>query len=461
MKKKSNKIWYILGGTIVGLVILLVVAKQAGWIGKEKRTEVETAVVTTSNLVEVVAASGKIQPELEVKISPDVPGEIIGLYVQEGDSVKKGQLLVKIQPENYVSVVDRFRAGVDQAKASAEQSKAAIARAESQYLRAQLDFNRQQKLFNDKVISRAEIEVAEANFKIAKQDLDAAKSSYEAARYGIASANAALKDAQENLRKTNIYAPINGIVSKLSVELGERVVGTSQMAGTEIMRIANLNNMEVKVNVSENDIVRIAMGDTADIEVDAYTYTNKKFKGIVTEISNTANNAGGTLNAASSATDAVTEFEVNIRILPSSYRDIINIKEGKRYPFKPGMTATVDIVTETRKNAITVPIAAVTTRKDEKKEEDVDTKPADSSVEKTDKQVKPKEIIFVYKDGKSVAREIKTGITDTSAGTIEVLSGLKKGEEIIVGPYLEVSKNLQEGSLVSKKGKEATPEKKK
>ncbi|MFN4086418.1 MAG: efflux RND transporter periplasmic adaptor subunit [Spirosomataceae bacterium] len=461
MKKNSKKIWYILGGTVAGLVILILVAKQAGWIGKEKPTEVELAEVTTSNLTEVVAASGKIQPELEVKISPDVPGEIIGLYVQEGDSVKKGQLLVKIQPENYASIVDRFRAGVDQAKASAEQSKAAIARAESQFLRAQLEFNRQQKLFSDKVISRSEYEVAEANFKIAKQDLDASKASYEAARYGIASANAALKDAQENLRKTNIYAPINGIVSKLSVELGERVVGTSQMAGTEIMRIANLNNMEVKVNVSENDIVRIAMGDTADIEVDAYTYTNKKFKGIVTEIANTANNATGATNAASTSTDAVTEFEVNIRILPSSYRDIVDVKGGKRYPFKPGMTATVDIVTEMRKNALTVPIAAVTTRKDEKKEEEVDTKKEVSDVEKIEKPVKAQEIIFVYKDGKAVARQIKTGITDTSAGTIEVLSGLSKGEQIITGPYLEVSKNLKDGDLVTKKVAEVKKENKK
>jgi HlyD family secretion protein len=453
MNKKSNKLWYILGGLVVALGIFLVIAKQAGWIGKEKPTEVEFAKVSVSNLTEVVSASGKIQPELEVKISPDVPGEIIGLYVKEGDSVKKGQLLVKIQPENYVSVVERFKAGVNQAKASAEQAKASISRADSQYLRQKMEFDRQKRLFDDKVISKSDFETAETNLKIAKQDLDAAKSNYEAAKFGISSADASLKDALENLRKTNIYAPINGIVSKLAVELGERVVGTSQMAGTEILRIANLNNMEVKVNVSENDIVRISVGDTALIEVDAYTYTDKKFKGIVTEIANTANGAGGSTVAAASSVDAVTEFEVSIRILPSSYSDIVDAKAGKKYPFKPGMTATVDIVTNTRSGVLTVPIASVTTRGKEKKSGDTDTKEPEENVEKVEsgKKEKPKEIIFVHNNGKVVAKEIKTGITDTSAGTIEVISGLSKGEEVVVGPFLEVSKNLKDGDMVTAK----------
>jgi len=284
MKKKSNKIWWILLGVLVVLLLAFLVAKKQGWIMAEKPTEVELGKVSSVTLVETVSASGKIQPEVEVKISPDVPGEIIALYVKEGDSVKKGQLLLKIQPENYISVVDRFRAGVNQSRATAEQTKASIARAESQLLRTQMEYNRQKKLLADKVISQSDFETAETNLKIAKQDVDASKSNYEAARFGINSAEAALKDASENLRKTNIYAPMNGIVSKLAVELGERVVGTSQMAGTELLRIADLNNMEVRVNVNENDIIRVGLGDTVIVDVDAYSASGKKIQ----RISNTS-----------------------------------------------------------------------------------------------------------------------------------------------------------------------------
>lgn len=457
--KKSNRIWWILGGVVVALILFLVIGKKAGWIGKEEIAEVEFSTVTTTELTETVSASGKIQPEVEVKITPDVPGEIIGLFIKEGDSVKKGQLLLRIQPENYVSVVDRFKAGVDQAKASSEQAKASIARAESQLLQRQTELNRQKKLYEDKVISKAEYETADIAFKVAKQDLEAARSTYEAAKYGIKSAEASLKDASENLRKTNIYAPMSGIVSKLDVELGERVVGTSQMAGTEMLRIANLNNMEVRVNVSENDIVRVSMGDTVIIDVDAYSTANKKFKGIVTEIANTANGSGGALAAASNSTDAVTEFEVRIRILPSSYSDLINKTAGKRYPFKPGMTATVEIITERKSGVLAIPIAAVTTRSaDDSKADEGDKKEEDSEEAEDSEQApapqkkdKPKEIVFVHKNGKAVAREVKTGITDTAAGTIEVTSGLQKGEEIISGPFIEVSKRLKEGSAVKKK----------
>jgi HlyD family secretion protein len=393
-----------------------------------------------------------------VKISPDVPGEIIALYVKEGDSVKKGQLLLKIQPENYVSVVDRFRAGVNQSRATAEQTKASIARAESQLLRTQMEYNRQKKLLADKVISQSDFETAETNLKIAKQDVDASKSNYEAARFGINSAEAALKDASENLRKTNIYAPMNGIVSKLAVELGERVVGTSQMAGTELLRIADLNNMEVRVNVNENDIIRVGLGDTVIVDVDAYSASGKKFKGLVTQVANTANGAGGTLTgAASNSTESVTEFEVRIKILASSYRELIDLRKGKKYPFKPGMTATVDIVTATKPSVISVPISAVTTRiegkdKDTKKANDEDGMGLGAVTEEADsKKEKPKEIVFINDKGVAKKREVKTGITDTSAGLIEITSGLKAGEEIISGPFLEVSKKLKDGDKVAKK----------
>jgi HlyD family secretion protein len=457
MKKRSNKIWYILLGVLVVLLVAFLIAKKKGLIMAEKPTEVELAKVAKVNLVETVSASGKIQPEVEVKISPDVPGEIIALYVQEGDSVVKGQLLLKIQPENYVSVVDRFKAGVNQSRASAEQSKSSIARAESQLLRAQMEYNRQKKLLEEKVISQAEFETAEANMKIARQDLEASKSSFEAAKFGINSAEAALKDASENLRKTNIYAPMSGIVSKLAVELGERVVGTSQMAGTELLRIANLNNMEVRVNVNENDIIRVGLGDTVIVDVDAYATSGKKFKGLVTQIANTANGAGGSLTAATSnSTESVTEFEVRIKILPSSYQDLINVGKGLKYPFKPGMTATVDIVTNTKSSVLSVPISAVTTRVAGKEKKENAEEEDGMGLGAVDKEVEgkkeiPKEIVFINDKGVAKKREVKTGITDTSAGLIEVISGLKEGEEIISGPFLEVSKKLKDGDKVAKK----------
>jgi len=452
MNKKSNKLWWIVGAIALVFIAALLIAKQKGLIGKEKPTEVEFTTVEKSNLTETVSASGKIQPELEVKITPDVPGEIIGLYVEEGDSVKKGQLLLKIQPENYISVVERFRAGVNQSKAAAEQSKSQIARAESQLLRAELDYKRQQQLFDDKVISKADFEISDTNFRIAKQDLSASKSNYEAAQFGIRSAEANLKDASENLRKTNIYAPMNGIVSKLDVELGERVVGTSQMAGTEMLRIANLNNMEVRVNVNENDIVRISNQDKAIIDVDAYSSDNKEFLGIITQIANTANGSGGSLSANANSTEAVTEFEVRINILPSSYKELLG---RNKYPFKPGMTATVDIITESKNNVIAVPISAVTTRtgKEENKE-DGNRMGLGAVKEDITSKEKPKEIVFINENGVAKERVVKTGITDTEAGTIEILEGLAVGEIIISGPFIEVSKRLKDGALVSEKKKE-------
>ncbi|WP_259015260.1 efflux RND transporter periplasmic adaptor subunit [Emticicia fluvialis] len=454
--KKSNRIWLILGGVVALLVIFLLIAKSAGWIGKEKLTEVELVKVGKTDIIETVSASGKIQPEVEVKITPDVPGEIIGLYVKEGDSVKKGQLLLKVQPENYISITQRAEAVVNQSRASAEQAKSAIAQAEARLIRTQAEYNRQKKLYEEKVISAADLEIAETNLKVAKQDVTASKANLEASTYNIRSAEAGLKDASENLRKTSIYAPMNGIVSKLGVELGERVVGTSQMAGTEMLRIANLNNMEVRINVNENDIVRVSLGDTANIDVDSYALTGKKFKGIVTEIANTANGAGGTLAAASSATDAVTEFEVRIRILPESYRDLVDRKARKVYPFKPGMTATVDIITEKKEKVLSVPIAAVTTR-DANNEEKKDQQGPDSEGNtnepaKAKKKEQPKEVVFVLgADNKVKTREVKTGITDTVAGTIEIKEGLKEGESIVSGPFIAVSKKLKDGDLVGKK----------
>ena len=451
MKKKTKNIWWILLGILVALIIFLIVGKKAGWFGAEKPSPVEISVVGKGDLIQSVSASGKIQPEVEVKITPDVPGEIIALYVKEGDSVQKGQLLLRIQPENYISLVDRSKAGVNQSIANAEQAKSAIARAESQLVRAQSEFDRSKKLLDQKVVSEAEFQTAQAALMAARQDVASSKANYDAAKFGINSSQAALKDASENLRKTNIYAPMSGVVSKLAVELGERVVGTSQMAGTEMLRIANLNNMEVRVNVNENDIIRVGVGDTVIVDVDAYTELNKKFKGIVTQVANTAIGSGGS-TAASNSTESVTEFEVRIKILASSYTELIDVAAGKKYPFKPGMTATVDIITDKKNGVLSVPISAVTTRSQDKdvitEEDSENSRFGAVKVEPTVSKERPKEVVFINDNGVAKLREVKTGITDISTGNIEIISGLKVGEKIVTGPFIEVSKRLEDGSLI-------------
>ncbi len=452
-KKSSSRLWWILGGVVLALGAGLVIAKQSGWIGKVKPTEVEFAKVKKIDIIERVSASGRVQPEVEVKISPDVPGEIIGLYVEEGDSVVKGQLLVKIRPDNYDALLARAQAAVNSSKADVERAKATLAQSSAQLIRAKADYERNKKLQADKVVSDADLERSEADYGVALQNVEAAKASISASKFNVQSSEAALRDAAENLRKTTIYAPQSGTISKLNVELGDRVVGTSQMAGTEMMRIANLNNMEVRVDVNENDIVRVHLGDTVDIEVDSYA--DRKFMGLVTEIANTANGmaSSGATSAASNSTDAVTEFEVKIKILNSSYRDLMAKRAKKSYPFKPGMTAAVEIITDRKAGVLSVPIAAVTTRGKETPEENKEgpdaPPPANENEQKAKKEEKVKELVFVNDKGKAVSREVTTGISDFE--NIEILSGLKEGEEIISGPFIEVSKRLKDGTLVIKK----------
>jgi HlyD family secretion protein len=450
-KKSSNKIWWILGGVVVLLGGGLGIAKQQGLIGKEPSTEVEFTKVKKVDIIERVSASGKIQPEVEVKLSPDVSGEIVGLYVTEGDSVRAGQLLLKIKPDNYESLLARAEAQVNSAKASVEQSKSGQSQSESRLLKAKIDYDRNKKLHDDKVISDADFDQFNSQYLVAKQDVESTKANVLAAEFNVKSSEAALKEARTNLTKTTIYAPQSGTISKLNVELGERVVGTSQMAGTELLRIANLNKMEVRVNVNENDITRVSMNDTVIIDVDSYSSTGRKFKGIVYEIASSANGLGGSAAAAISS-DAVTEFEVKIRVLRSSYSDLI---VGRRsYPLKPGMTASVEIVTNRKLGVISVPLASVTTRdpsmKVEVEGEKKDGEEDKQEPEKVIKKDKIKEVVFVKdKNNKAKLVEVKTGISDFE--NIEILSGLKDGEEIISGPYITVSKKLKEGELVEKK----------
>lgn len=453
----SKKTWLIIAGAVVLVFAGVFIAKKAGWIGKVDPTEVEEAKVGRTTIIEKVSASGKIQPEVEVKLSPDVSGEIVGLYIAEGDSVVAGQKLLKIRPDNYESLLARAEAQLNSMKANFEQSKAVLAQSEARLQKAKLDYDRNVKLHNDKVISDADFDQFVSAFNVAKQDLESARANVKASNFNVKSSEAALKEAKTNLTKTTIYAPQSGIVSKLNVELGERVVGTSQMAGTEMLRIANLNNMEVRVNVNENDITRVSLGDTVSIDVDAFSASERKFKGVVYEIASSANSSG---TSTAVTTDAVTEFEVKIRVLRSSYADLIKGKLS--YPLKPGMTAAVEILTDKKLNVLSVPLAAVTTRdvsRDEKgetrdgsqetrdgnRDEGQETRDENKSKKET-----IKEVVFINDKGKAKMVEVKTGISDFEH--IEIVGGLKEGQQIIVGPYATVAKKLKNGELVKKKG---------
>ena len=414
------------------LIVVVIIAKSTGAIGDRNRTNVTVASSSLKSITETVSASGAIQPEVEVKISPDVPGEIIELQVEEGDSVRVEDLLIKIRPDNFQSALERSMANLNQQRANQASSEARLSQAEAEFVRAQKEFERNNTLYTEKVISDSEFEAAQASFTVAQQELESAKQGAQAARYTVASSQASVNEAQENLSLTSVFAPMNGIVSKLSVEKGERVVGTSQMAGTEMLRIADLNRMEVRVDVNENDIIRVSVGDTAVIDVDAYSYTGKKFKGLVTQIANTAKDKV--------SEDAVTEFEVRIRVLNESYSDLL--EEKGRSPFRPGMTASVDIITMQKKDILTVPLSAVTTR--EVEDEDEEKKEANvASAENEEDEDELDEVVFIVEDGKAKRVKVETGISDFD--NIEILSGISEGQEVITGPFLEVSKNLEDG----------------
>ncbi|RLD81501.1 MAG: efflux transporter periplasmic adaptor subunit, partial [Bacteroidetes bacterium] len=423
---------------------------KAGWFGKEKAEKVSTELVQKRTIIEIITANGKIQPETEVKLSPEVSGEIVLLNVIEGQEVKAGELLVKINPEIYLSGIARMEASLNSAKSNLANSKARQAQTHAQFIQAELSYKRNKKLWEDKAISDSEFEAAQSNYDVAKADVDAAKESVNSARYNVMSTDASLRESRENLAKTTIYAPMSGTISRLNVEVGERVLGTIQMAGTELLRIANLNLMEVKVDVNENDIVRVENGDTAIIEVDAYL--GKIFKGIVTEIANSASVAG-------SGTDQVTNFEVKVLILKDSYAELIPADKKNFYPFRPGMSATADIQTNTKYNVLSIPIQAVTTRKDTtgttvkkesglQKEEDLDKEEQKTAK----KDEKPLIVVFEYNDGKAILREVETGIQDDNY--IEIISGLTDSADVITAPYSTISKKLKKDMLVEKVDKE-------
>ncbi|MGQ7946352.1 efflux RND transporter periplasmic adaptor subunit [Flavobacterium sp. WC2509] len=420
----SKKTIYIILGVAVVVIGLLIGLSKAGIIGnKDKGKEVEITNAEVGTIVETVSATGKIQPEIEVKIASMVSGEIIDLPIKEGQVVKKGDLLVKINPDLYTS-------GLNRSVANLSGSKAGLSQSDASYTEAKANYERNKTLFEKGIISKSDWDKAVSSFEVAKANK---KSAY----YNVQSASASVNEAKDNLGRTVIYAPADGTISVLNVELGERVLGTQQMAGTEILRVANLNNMEVEVDVNENDIVKIKVGDLANVEVDAYL--KKQFKGVVTSISNSASS---TLTA-----DQVTNFKVKVRILKESYKDLVVGKPVSYSPFRPGMTATVDIITTTKANVVQVPISAVVVKSDT-----TAVKPSQmGGPDEDEKKVAPKsdkklECIFVKVGDKAKIRIIKTGIQDDT--NIEVVTGLKKGEVIITGPYTTVSKDLNSGDKV-------------
>ncbi len=414
MNKK--RLLLILGIALL-IIVILVYGKKAGWFGKDgNQKEVSITKIEKINIIETVSATGKIQPEVEVKLSSEVSGEIIDLPIKEGQQVKKGDLLVRINP-------DIIQSGLNRSQAALENVRAGLQQAEASLKESKLSYDRNKELFEKGVISKSEWDRSVSAYEVAEA---AKKSAY----YNVKSAQATVNEAKDNLGRTVIYAPMAGTISKLSVELGERVVGTQQMAGTEIVRVANLSNMEVEVDVNENDIVKISIEDSTIVEVDAYL--KKQFKGLVTEIANSAESAV--------SADQVTNFKVKVRILEDSYKDLMEGKPEYFSPFRPGMTATVDVITDKRNDVIGVPISAIVIKNDTS---NVKKEPSKDKISDIEKKF---ECVFVKSGETAKLRVIETGIQDDS--NIEITNGLKEGDEVITGPYNMVTKILKPGDII-------------
>jgi len=455
MNKKL--LWTIIA--LVVLIVLFVSLKKAGVIGKEDGLTVSAEKASVRTIIETVNASGKVYPEIEVKVSPDISGEIVELNVNEGDSVTKGQVLARIYADIYSTQRDQVAAGVNQARAQLANSSASILGLKATLDNAKQVYERQQKLYNDKVTSRQEFEQAQQAYRSAEANYNGAKEGLKGTQAAISGAEAQLARANKDLSRTTLVAPMNGIISLLAVKKGERVVGTAQMAGTEMMRVADMRSIEIRVDVGENDIPKVKIGDTAVVEVDAYT--NRKFKGLVYKIANPITSAA----AAAGGGSEVTNYKVHIRLLQSSYQDLL--VAGNSFPFRPGMSASADIQTKTKLNVLSIPLNAVTTRdkseakagassgKEEKKEE-----AAPASDKKSLEADDTEEVVFVLqKDNRVKKVKVKTDIQDLNY--IEIVTGIKAGDEVITGPYNTVSKLIKDSSLVKVVSKDKLFEEKK
>ncbi|OJU27516.1 MAG: efflux transporter periplasmic adaptor subunit [Sphingobacteriales bacterium 41-5] len=446
MSKKWKRI-LIIGGSVLALLIVYTAIKN-----KDKDViKVTTEKAALRSVTESVNASGQVYPEYEVKISPDISGEVIELRVEEGDSVTRGQVLARVYADIYALQRDEASARVSQSQANVSNSQAALGAQKATLEQAQQAYDRNKKLYDEKVISKAEFEQFETSLSSAKANYNASVQNIRSLQAGTRSAQTGLRSANTNLGRTTITAPMSGVVSSLKIKQGERVVGTAQMAGTEMMTIADMSSIEVRVDVGENDIVKVNIGDNAEVEVDAYN--DRKFKGFVTKIASSVKSSG-----LGGATNDVTNYEVRIRLDKNSYLDLIDPANPKKFPFRPGMNARADIKTKRKDNIVTVPIAAVNARvkgsdkslADTKKEND---KPQTTDAITNDSNNEMEEIVFMKMvDGTVKKRVVKTGIQDINY--IEVTDGLKPGDEVVTGPYTVISQTLKDGSKVKVVGKD-------
>ncbi|MCH2198358.1 MAG: efflux RND transporter periplasmic adaptor subunit [Flavobacteriales bacterium] len=434
-------------------VIILIAVLASVFGGKRKGVEVSTDDTSIRTITETVSASGKIQPEVEVMISAEVSGLILDLPVKEGDLVGPGDLLVGINPDIYQSALGRAQAAVNTSRATLASSKARKLQSEAQFLAAERSFERSQQLFEQGAISQADYDQALSNFEVSKAEVEAAEQSIKSAQFSIASAEASYREAADNLKRTELKAPMGGTVTALTKEVGEAVLGTSMMQGETIMKVSNLSSMEVNVEVNESDIVLVSLGDTAMVEVDAYI--DEEFKGVVTEISNTALNS---LTSSALSMDQVTNFSVKVRILPSSYKHLMNEGEEHLSPFRPGMSATVEIMTDKAEDVLAIPIKAVTTRSDTASNAYSQYMNSGNDDSDDDEEDDKEDLtcVFVLENGQSVIRVVETGLQDSKY--IEIIDGLEDGDVIISGPYKEVSENLKNGKRVKVKNSRAKDE---
>ena len=436
--------------SLLGVIVLLVGYKMVAG-NKDEGLKVSIEKASRRTITETVNASGKVYPEIEVKISPDISGEIVELNVEEGDSVKRGQVLARIFADIYALQRDEAASRVNQSAATVENSKASLEALQAALDQAKQNYDRNKKLYDDKVISRSEFEGYETSYKSALANYNAAKQNIKGLEAGVQTAQTGLSSANKNLGRTTLVAPMNGIISSLSVKKGERVSGNSFSLGTEMMRVADMNVLEVRVDVGENDVVKVHLGDSADVEVDAYN--NRKFKGIVTQIASSTKSGSG---ASSLSSTDVTQYEVRIRLDKDSYSDLLNPDRPKSFPFRPGMNASADIKTKRRENVLAVPINSVTTRvigsdktiadkkKDEEKKKKTEGNGDESVVVNSDEL---EELVFVVqKDGKVKRVKVKTDIQDINY--IEIKEGLAEGDEVVTGPFNAISKTLKDGTVV-------------
>lgn len=445
MNKTVKWILIIIGALVVVLMAVRVLGK-----GKEEGIKVTAEAVQQRTITETVTASGKIYPEVEVPISPDISGEVTELYVEEGDSVRKGQVLARIYADVYASQRDEAASRVAASQATVANSQAQLGALKAKLNQDRQAYDRNKQLFDDKVISRSELEGFESRYRSSEAEYNAALQNIRSLQASTQGTRSSLEMANKNLSRATITAPMDGIVSMLKVKRGEKVVGTAQMAGTEMMTIADMSAIEVRVQVGENDIVKVSIGDSADVKVEAYN--NRRFRGVVTKIASSTARTGGT--TAVSAND-VTEYAVHVRLDPASYSDLVNPAGGKALAFRPGMNASADIKTTRVDNAIGVPVMSVAARVkgsdqsiEERKKEKDQQKPDDAGTEETVQlSDELEEVVFVIKaDNTLEKRTITTGIRDLNYA--QVLGGLKPGEKVVTAPYDAISKTLKPGDKI-------------